>query len=59
MIVRNGEPVILEVNTLPGMTGTSLLPNSARTAGIEFAQLCDWIARDALVGYAVPEGVDV
>lgn len=59
MIVRNGEPVILEVNTLPGMTGTSLLPNSARTAGIEFAQLCDWIARDALVGHVVPEGVDV
>lgn len=48
MIVRDGQPVILEVNTLPGMTGTSLLPNSARTAGIEFPQLCDWIVRDAL-----------
>lgn len=48
MIVRDGHPVILEVNTLPGMTGTSLLPNSARTAGIEFPELCDWIVRDAL-----------
>lgn len=39
---------ILEVNTLPGMTGTSLLPNSARAAGISFPDLCDWIAQDAL-----------
>lgn len=57
MIVRDGHPVILEVNTLPGMTGTSLLPNSARTAGIEFPELCDWIVRDAL--NAVPAEVDV
>lgn len=48
MIVRDGVPVILEVNTLPGMTGTSLLPNSAATAGINFAELCDWMVRDAL-----------
>lgn len=52
MIVREGQPIILEVNTLPGMTGTSLLPNSARTAGIEFPQLCDWIVRDALAKHS-------
>ena len=48
MIIRGDQPYILEVNTLPGMTGTSLLPNSARVAGISFEDLCDWIARDAL-----------
>ncbi len=52
MIVRdpqgNAEPIVLEVNTLPGMTQTSLLPNSARTAGIEFDQLVQWLLEDAL-----------
>lgn len=33
-------PVILEVNTIPGMTTTSLLPKAARAAGISFEQLC-------------------
>ncbi len=32
--------VVLEVNTLPGMTQTSLLPKIARQAGISFEQLC-------------------
>jgi len=41
MIVSDGgEPVVLEVNTIPGMTETSLLPKSAQTAGIDFADLC-------------------
>lgn len=41
MIVGDGgEPVILEVNTIPGMTATSLLPKSAAVAGIGFADLC-------------------
>jgi UDP-N-acetylmuramate--L-alanine ligase len=52
MIVRDpdgtGEPVVLEVNTLPGMTSTSLLPNSAREAGIEFEALVQWLVEDAL-----------
>jgi len=49
MIVReNIDPVVLEVNTLPGLTGTSLLPNSAKAAGIEFDQLIRWILEDAL-----------
>ena len=33
----------LEVNTLPGMTATSLMPQSARAAGIEFPDLCERI----------------
>ncbi|HET7232847.1 MAG TPA: D-alanine--D-alanine ligase [Longimicrobium sp.] len=39
---------ILEVNTLPGMTETSLLPQSAAAAGIPFPELCDRICRFAL-----------
>lgn len=40
-IVReDGTPVILETNTIPGMTAASLLPDSARHEGIEFPALC-------------------
>ena len=38
----------LEANTLPGMTSTSLLPQSAQAAGISFSQLCDKICRLAV-----------
>lgn len=40
-----GRLFCLEVNTLPGMTSTSLLPQAARAAGIDFADLCDRICR--------------
>jgi D-alanine-D-alanine ligase len=40
MVRANGEPVVLEVNTLPGMTETSLLPKAATVAGLNYAQLC-------------------
>jgi D-alanine--D-alanine ligase len=49
MMVRGEEVFILEVNTLPGMTPTSLLPNSARSTGMSFEDLVDWIVQDALV----------
>ncbi|MFI5385549.1 MAG: UDP-N-acetylmuramate--L-alanine ligase [Fimbriimonadales bacterium] len=42
----------LEVNTLPGMTATSLLPNSANAAGIEFDDLVQWLVEDALNRHA-------
>jgi D-alanine-D-alanine ligase len=42
------EPRVLEANTLPGMTRTSLLPQSAAVEGIDFAALCDEICRLAL-----------
>ena len=35
---------VLEVNTIPGMTESSLLPKAARAAGIEYPQLCERIA---------------
>ncbi len=41
MVRPNGDPVVLEVNTLPGMTETSLLPKAAAAAGWSFAELCD------------------
>jgi D-alanine-D-alanine ligase len=40
MVRANGDPVVLEVNTLPGMTETSLLPKAAAAAGISYADLC-------------------
>ena len=40
MVRQSGEPVVLEVNTLPGMTETSLLPKAAAAAGIGYAELC-------------------
>ncbi len=42
-----GELSCLEVNTLPGMTATSLLPQSAAAAGIPFAELCERICQAA------------
>ncbi len=42
-----GDLFCLEVNTLPGMTATSLLPQSGKVVGIEFAALCDRICRTA------------
>jgi D-alanine-D-alanine ligase len=40
MVRGGGEPVVLEVNTLPGMTETSLLPKAAAVAGLNYAELC-------------------
>jgi D-alanine-D-alanine ligase len=40
MVRQSGEPVVLEVNTLPGMTATSLFPKAAAAAGLGFAELC-------------------
>ncbi|GAN91644.1 D-alanine--D-alanine ligase [Gluconobacter frateurii M-2] len=40
--------IILEVNTQPGMTPTSLLPEQAAYCGISYPDLCDWMVREAL-----------
>jgi D-alanine-D-alanine ligase len=40
MVRDNGDPVVLEVNTLPGMTETSLFPKAAAAAGIGYDALC-------------------
>jgi D-alanine-D-alanine ligase len=40
MIDSDGEPWVLEANTVPGMTGHSLVPMAAKVAGLSFDQLC-------------------
>ncbi len=42
-----GKPMVLEVNTIPGLTKTSLLPKAAASAGISFAALCGRIMETA------------
>lgn len=39
--------ILLETNTQPGMTPTSLSPEQAQHVGISFPELCDWIVKDA------------
>lgn len=50
IVGRGDQPYILEVNTIPGMTETSLLPDAARAAGIEFPDLVDM-----LIGFALED----
>ena len=45
---NDNQPYILEVNTLPGMTGTSLVPKAAKAAGITFNTLVETIVEEAL-----------
>ncbi len=48
---RSGEDYALEVNTLPGMTPTSLLPQEAAALGISYARLCEWILEVSMKKY--------
>ncbi|MGI9243157.1 MAG: D-alanine--D-alanine ligase [Verrucomicrobiales bacterium] len=48
LLSEEDQPYVLEVNTIPGMTESSLLPKGARAAGIEFPQLCEKIAQLSL-----------
>ncbi|HEY6166603.1 MAG TPA: D-alanine--D-alanine ligase [Verrucomicrobiae bacterium] len=48
MVRENGDPVVLEVNTLPGMTETSLFPKAAAAAGIGYAEVCERMVELAL-----------
>jgi len=48
MILSNGELYLLETNTIPGMTPTSLFPQAAAEAGINFAKLLDRLIELAL-----------
>lgn len=43
LILRNGIPYVLEMNTLPGMTPTSLIPKSAKSIGMSYTQLVEEI----------------
>lgn len=48
MWTEAGEPMVLEVNTLPGMTETSLLPKAALVAGLDYGALCQKMVELAL-----------
>lgn len=51
MICHGDELYLLETNTIPGMTATSLLPLAARTAGMSFTQLLDRLIELCLEDY--------
>jgi D-alanine-D-alanine ligase-like ATP-grasp enzyme len=40
ILSEKGQPFILEINTIPGMTEASLLPEAAAAAGISYVDLC-------------------
>ncbi len=48
LLDNDGRPWVLEANTIPGMTETSLLPKAARAAGISYPELCARIVRLSL-----------
>lgn len=51
MLDGSGRMYCLEVNTLPGMTPTSLLPQEAKAIDMEFAQLCEWLIEISMKKY--------
>jgi len=55
----DGVPYILEVNTIPGMTATSLVPKAARCAGIGFQELVSRIVKSGLASHSNAKGVEV
>ena len=48
LLDSEGNFYALETNTIPGMTPTSLLPDAARVAGMDFTQLCIALIEDAI-----------
>jgi D-alanine-D-alanine ligase len=57
MVDTRGTPWIIDVNTSPGMTDTSLLPMAAQSAGLAFPALCERIVHMALSRGAATEDV--
>jgi D-alanine-D-alanine ligase len=47
MLADNGEAIVLEVNTVPGMTETSLVPKMAAPMGLTFPDLCEIMLKTA------------
>lgn len=48
MVDENGDVYFIEINTLPGMTPTSLMPQEAAAVGIDYKALCQTILDDAI-----------
>ena len=49
MLDAANQPWVLEVNTVPGLTGRSLAPQAAERAGITMPALCTWMIHDCLI----------
>jgi len=58
IVTDGGEPIILEINTVPGMTETSLLPKAAAAVGISFEQLCLNILATAGLEHATAAAIE-
>jgi D-alanine-D-alanine ligase len=56
---EEGEPFILELNTIPGFTSTSLVPMAAKQIGIEFPELCEHIIELALEKFSKNDAEEV
>ncbi len=54
---RTRKPYLLEINTSPGMTSHSLVPMSARAAGISYEDLCLEVLRTARLDHQQPAGI--
>lgn len=48
IVTEDGTPYFLEINTLPGMTPTSLVPQEAEAVGISYGELCERIIKASL-----------
>ena len=48
IVAQDGTPYFLEINTLPGMTPTSLVPQEAAAVGISYGSLCETIIQKSL-----------
>ena len=59
MTGNDGEPQVLEVNTIPGMTSHSLVPMAAKATGMDFAELCWRVLETSMAPQSVPEPVGV
>lgn len=56
IVDADGTPWLLEVNTVPGLTALSLLPDAARAAGIDFAELCRRLVEHAVMRHELRVG---
>ena len=49
MLGEDMTPYVIEINSMPGMTETSLVPDAGRAMGVEFPELCEKILE--MAGY--------
>ena len=57
MTGNDGQPQVLEVNTIPGMTSHSLVPMAAKATGVDFAELCWRVLETSIARQSLPAPV--